>query len=80
MFHGIPDELQIMVAMEDATENRQSNNNDMNRQRTMQHMESELTREKVFEHAKDEFIEALIYDRIWSSAACWKNIGEVTEG
>ena len=33
LFHGLPDELQItlvMVAMEDAPEKRQSNNNDLN--------------------------------------------------
>ena len=69
-----------MVSMEDAPENRQSNNNDMNWQRTMQHMEAELTREKVFENAEDEFIEALIYHRIWFYDACWKTIGGVTEG
>ena len=46
MFHGLPDELYItlvMVAMEDAPEKRQSNINDMNRKRTMRHMEDELT-------------------------------------
>ena len=45
-FHGLPDELQItlvMVDMEDAPENRQSNKNDPNRKRTMRHMKSELT-------------------------------------
>ena len=43
-------------------------------------MEAELTRGKVFEHSKDEFIEALIYQRVWYSAAWWKTIGAVTEG
>ena len=43
-------------------------------------MEDELTREKVFEHSEDEFIEALIYHRMWSYAACWKTIGAVIEG
>ena len=43
-------------------------------------MEAELTWEKGFEHAKDEFIEALIYHRMCSSAACWKTIGAFTEG
>ena len=41
LFHEIPNELQItlvMVAMENAPENRQSNNNNINRQRTMQQM------------------------------------------
>ena len=46
LLHGLPDELNItlvMVAMEDAPENRQSNKNYLNRQRTMRHMKSELT-------------------------------------
>ena len=58
-FHGLPDELQItlvMFAMEDAPENWQSNNNDMNWQRTMRHMKVELTWEKGFKHTEDEFI------------------------
>ena len=82
-FHGLPDELHItilMVAMEDAPEKRQSNNNDLNPQRTMQQTKAELTREKGFEHAKDELIQALIYHMMWSSAAFWKTIGAVTEG
>ena len=38
LFHGMPNKLQItivMVAMEDAPDNRQLNNNDLNRKRTM---------------------------------------------
>ena len=46
----------------------------------MRQMKAKLTREKGFEHAQDEFIEALIYHRIWSSATCWKTIGAVVEG
>ena len=69
-----------MVAMEDAPENHQSNNNDMNRQRNMRQMKAELARDKVFKHAGDEFIEAFVYHRMWSSAACWKTIGAVIEG
>ena len=42
-------------------------------------MKAELTREKVFKHAKDELIEALIYHNMRSSDACWKTIGAVTE-
>ena len=42
-------------------------------------MEAELTRDKGFKHAKDEFVEALIYHRMWSSAACWKTICAVIE-
>ena len=49
-----------MVAMEDAPGNRQSNNNDMNGQRTMRQMKTELTRYKGFKHDEDEFIEAFI--------------------
>ena len=39
-----------------------------------------MTREKGFKHAKDDFIEALIYHRMGSYDAFWKNIGAVTEG
>ena len=45
-----------MVAMEDATENRKSNNNDLNRQRTMQQIEAELTQETGLENPKDELL------------------------
>ena len=45
----------------------------------MQYMEAKLTREKVFEQSKDEFIEALIYHMMWSSDVCWKTIGAVTK-
>ena len=63
LFHGLPNELQISLvifAMEDAPENRKSNNNDLNQQRSMQQIKDELTQGKVLEHSKDEFIEALI--------------------
>ena len=46
----------------------------------MRQMEADLTREKGFKHAEDEFIEALIYHRMCSSAAFWKTIVSVTEG
>ena len=45
----------------------------------MQQMKADLTREKGFKHAKDEFIEALIYHRMWSYDAFWKTIGAVAE-
>ena len=46
----------------------------------MRHMKAELTQEKGFKHAEDEFIEAIIYHSIWSSDACWETIGAITEG
>ena len=72
LFHRLPDELQItlvIVAMEDALENRKSNNNDMNRQLTIRQMEAELTQEKGFKHSKDKFNQVLVYHRMCSSAA-----------
>ena len=83
LFHVLPDEFQItlvMVDMEDAPENRKSNNNDLNWQLNMRHMKSELTWEKEFKHVKDEFIDALIYHRMCSSDVLWKIIAAVTEG
>ena len=43
-------------------------------------MKSELTREKGLEHSEDEFIEAFIYHRMWSSDSFWNTISAVTEG
>ena len=83
MFHGLPDELHIslvMVSMDDSPENRQSNKNDMNWQRTIRQMKAELKLEKSFKHAKDKFHEALIYHRMWYSAALWKTITDITAG
>ena len=54
-------------------------NNDLNQQHTVRQMKAELTQDKVFKHAEDEFIEALIYHRMWSSGACWKTTGAITE-
>ena len=39
-----------------------------------------MKQEKLFKHAEDEFIGAIIYHRMWSSDACWKTIGAVIEG
>ena len=35
---------------------------------------------KGLEDAEDEFIESLIYHKMWDSDACWKSTAEVTSG
>ena len=35
---------------------------------------------KGLEDAEDEFIENLIYHKMWNSDACWKTVREVSDG
>ena len=39
-----------------------------------------MVKEKGNEDAEDEFIECMIYHRMWDSEACWKTVAEVTAG
>ncbi len=38
-----------------------------------------IEREEL-ENADDDYIDALIYLRMWSTDACWKTVSDVTEG
>ena len=40
----------------------------------------EAAKEKGNEDAEDEFIECMIYHRMWDSEACWKKFAKVTTG
>ena len=83
LFHGMPEELKvtlIMVAMEDAPETRQNNSEALDEQRKMRKLKENFSKLKDLESAEDDFIEDLIYYRMWNSDACWKTIGAVTEG
>ena len=83
LYHGLPKELQItlfMMCMEDAPKTRKSNNNDLNRARQWRAQKEEMAKEKGLQDAKDEFIESLIYHKMWDSEACWKTVAAVTAG
>ncbi|KAL7546176.1 hypothetical protein ACHAWF_015185 [Thalassiosira exigua] len=70
----------VMMSMEDAPATRQSNNNDLERYRKIRWEKEQLAKQQGLEHAKDEYIEALIYRKMWDSDACWKTVGDVTRG
>ena len=40
----------------------------------------EASKEKGNEDSEDEFIECMIYHRIWNSEACWKTVADITAG
>ena len=83
LYHNLPKELQItllMVCMEDAPQTRASNNADLNRSREWREQKEALAKEKGMEDAEDEFIESLIYHKMWDGDVCWKTVGEVTAG
>ena len=39
-----------------------------------------MAEEKGLEDVEDEFIECIIYHRIWDLEACWKTVTDVTTG
>ena len=81
LYHGLPNQLQItllMMFMEDAPVTRKQNNGDLNRSREWQAQENKVPEEKGLEYAEDEFIECIIYHRMWDSEACWKTVTDVT--
>lgn len=69
-----------MSAMETAPETRQSNTTGIERQREMRKMKVKIANEEALENTKDKHIEQLIYHSMWDSDACWKTVGDVTEG
>ena len=81
LYHGLPKELQItvlMMCMEDARATKK--NDDLNRSREWRAQKEKLAKEKGLEDAEDEFIECIIYHRMWDSEACWKTVTDVTTG
>ena len=67
-----------MMCMEDAT--RKQNNDDLNRSREWQAQNYKVEKEKGLEDAEDEFIEFIIYHRMWDLEACWKTVTDFTTG
>ena len=83
LYHGLPKELQItlmLMCMEDAPETRARNNEDLERARAWRVLKEEKAKEEGLADLGDEFIESLIYHKMWDSDACWKTVGAVTEG
>ena len=83
VYHGLPKELQVkllMMCMEDSPATRKSNNDNLERSRSWWAQKEELVKLKGLEDAEDEFIESLIYHKMWNSDACWKIIREVSDG
>ena len=83
LYHGLPKELQItvlMMCMEDAPATRKLNNDDINRSREWRAKKDNVAEEKGLVDTEDEFIECIIYHRMWDSEACWKTVTDVTRG
>ena len=66
--------------MEDAPQTRGGVNNNLSRARKWRSQKEEAAKEKGNEYAEDEFIECIIYYRMWDSEACWETVSEVTAG
>ena len=83
LYHGLPKKLQrtiLMMCMEDALATRKQNNDDLNRSREWRAQKDKVAKEKGLEDAEEEFIECIIYHRMWDSEACWKTVTNVTTG
>ena len=62
------------------TANKDKNNNNLSRARKWRSQKEEAAKEKGIEDSEDEFIECMIYHRMWDFGDCWKNVAEVTAG
>ena len=83
LYHGLPKELQItvlMMCMEDAPATRKQKKDDLNPSREWLAHKEKVAEEKGLVDLEDEFIECIIYHRMWNSEACWKTVTDVTTG
>ena len=83
LYFGMVKDLQItllITCMEDAPQTRIKNNNNLSRARKWKLQKEEAEKDKGNKDAEDEFIECMIYHRMWDSEACWKTVAEVTAG
>ena len=62
------------------TATRKQNNDDLNRSREWQVQKEKVAKEKGLEDAEEEFIECIIYHRMWDLEPCWKTVTDVTTG
>ena len=70
----------LMMCMEDAPAKRNQNNDDLNRSREWRAQNDKGAEEKGLVDTEDEFIECIIYHKMWNSEACWKTVTDVTTG
>ena len=83
LFHGLPEELQvtdIMAAIKMAPATRAVNQQALERQRVAKQEKEKLLKEADMETATDQYIECLIYHRMWISKRCWKTPTKVRAG
>ena len=83
LYHGLTKELQVTVlimCMEDAPATRKQKNDDLNRSREWLAQKYKVAEEKGLVDAEDEFVECIIYHRMWDSEAFWKTVTDVTTG
>ena len=70
----------VKVAMEDAPKTTETNNVLLNRQREAKRLKVEIAKEKILQKATENYIEAVYYNRMYRSDACWKTVREVSNG
>ena len=63
----------MMTCMEDSPSTKEKNNEDLERARDWRAQKEEFAKLKGLEYAEDEFIESLIYHKMWDSDACWES-------
>ena len=83
LFHGLPEGTRmalVKVAMEDAPKTTEINNVLLNRQREAKRLKVEIAKEKILQKATENYIEAVYYNRMYRSDACWKTVREVSNG
>ena len=83
LFHDFPEGTHmalVNVAMEDTPRTSETNNVLLNRQREAKRLKVEIAKEKVLQKATENNIEAVYYNRMYRSDACWKTVCEVSNG
>ena len=80
LFHDLPPELQLtalMTALQFAPDTRQLNNAGLERARETKRQKEELLKQLGLEKATNEYIDCLIYHKMYDSDRCWKTAAEV---
>ena len=81
LFHDFPEGTHmalVNVAMEDTPRTSETNNVLLNRQREAKRLKVEIAKEKVLQKATENNIEAVYYNRMYRSDACWKTVCKVS--
>ena len=69
-----------MMCMEDVPATIKQKINELNRSREWQAQKDKVVEEKGLVDSEDEYIECIIYHRMWYSDAFWKTITNVRTG